>query len=82
MGRRWKGRKQLLGDLKKRRGYCKLNDEVLDRTMWRTGFGRVCGPVVRETDCGMVMSVVVVVVVKMIMMMMMMMSYHQCTFKK
>jgi hypothetical protein len=40
---------QLLDDLKQRRGYCKLKEEALDRNVWRTIFGRVCGPVVRET---------------------------------
>jgi hypothetical protein len=24
-----------------------LEEEALDRTVWRTGFGRGCGPVVR-----------------------------------
>jgi hypothetical protein len=33
-------RKQLLDDLKETRGYCKLKEEALDRTLWRTGFGR------------------------------------------
>jgi hypothetical protein len=26
-----------------------LNEELLGRTLWRTGFGRGCGPVVRHT---------------------------------
>jgi hypothetical protein len=34
---------------KKRRGYSHLKEEALDRTMWRTGFGRGFGPVVRQT---------------------------------
>ena len=46
-GRR-RRRKQLLGDLKERRGYCKLKEEVLDRTLWRTRSGRGCEPVVRQ----------------------------------
>jgi len=39
--------KQLLDVLKQKRGYWKLKEETLDRTLWRTGFGRGCGPVVR-----------------------------------
>jgi hypothetical protein len=49
-GRRGRRRlKQLLDDLKETRGYRKLKEEALDRTVWRTGFGRGCGPVVRQT---------------------------------
>ena len=44
--RRWRRRKKLLDDLKDRRGYCQLKEEVLDRTMWRNCFGRGFGPVV------------------------------------
>ena len=47
--RQGRRRKQLLGDLKETRGYWKLIDEALDRALWRTGFGRVYGPVVRQT---------------------------------
>jgi len=47
--RRGRRRKRLLGDLKEMKGYCRLKEEALDRTMWRTGFGRGCGPVVRQT---------------------------------
>jgi hypothetical protein len=36
-------------DLKERRGYSHLKQEALDRTMWRAGFGRGFGPVVRQT---------------------------------
>ena len=39
--------KQLLDDFKEERGYWKLKDEALDRTLRRTRFGRVYGPVVR-----------------------------------
>jgi len=39
-GRRRRGHKQQLDDLKKMRGYCKLKEEALDRTMWRTRCGR------------------------------------------
>jgi hypothetical protein len=41
-------RKKLLDDLKERRGYSHLKEEALDRTMWRAGFGRGFGPVVRH----------------------------------
>jgi hypothetical protein len=41
--------KHLLEDLKKRRGYWNFKQNTLDGTLWRTGFGRVCGPVVRQT---------------------------------
>ena len=34
---------------KERKGYSELKEEALDRTAWRTGFGIVCGPVVRQT---------------------------------
>jgi hypothetical protein len=46
MERRGKRRKQLLVDLKEMRGYWKLKEEALDRTVWRTRFGRGYGPVV------------------------------------
>jgi hypothetical protein len=48
-GRRRRKRKQLLDDLKEKRSYCKLKEEALDRTLWRTGFGKGYGPVVRKT---------------------------------
>ena len=44
--RRGRRRKELLDDLKYRRGYCQLKEEALDRTMWRNRFGRGFGPVV------------------------------------
>ena len=47
-GRRGRRQKQLLDDLKERRGYSHLKEEALDRTMWRGGFGRGFGPVVRQ----------------------------------
>jgi hypothetical protein len=52
-GRRGKRRKQLLDDREEKRGYCKLKEEALDRTVWRTGFGN--GPVVRQTVMMMMM---------------------------
>ena len=47
MGRRRRGHKQLQDELKDKRGYCKFKEEALDRTLWRTHFGRGYGPVVR-----------------------------------
>jgi hypothetical protein len=44
MGRRGRRRKQLLDELKETRGYWKLKEEALDRTLWRTRFGRRYGP--------------------------------------
>ena len=49
-GRRGRRRQQLLDDLEEKRE-C-LKEEALDRTPWRTCFGRGCGPVVRETAVG------------------------------
>ena len=40
-GRRERRFKQLLEDLKKTRGYWKLKEEALDRTLWRTGLHEV-----------------------------------------
>jgi hypothetical protein len=42
-------RKQLLNDLKEERICWKLKEEALDRTLWRTRFGRGYGPVVRQS---------------------------------
>jgi hypothetical protein len=47
--RRGRKRRKLLDGLKERRGYSHLKEEALDRTMWRAGFGRGFGPVVRQT---------------------------------
>jgi hypothetical protein len=47
-GRRGRKRKQLLDDLNGNRRYWKFKKEALDRTVWRTRFGRDCGPVVRQ----------------------------------
>jgi hypothetical protein len=46
--RRGRRRKQLLDVLKEKRRYWKLEEEALDRTMRRTSFGNVYGPVVRQ----------------------------------
>jgi hypothetical protein len=48
-GRRERRRRKLPDDLKERRGYSHLKEEALDRTIWRAGFGRCFGPVVRQT---------------------------------
>jgi hypothetical protein len=47
--RRGRIRRKLLDDIKERRGYSHLKEEVLDRTMWTARFGRGFGPVVRQT---------------------------------
>ena len=39
-GRRGRRRRKLLDDLKVSRGYSRLKEEALDRTMWRARFGR------------------------------------------
>ena len=46
--RRGRRRQKLLDDLKERREYSHLKKTALDRTMWRTRFGRGFGPVVRQ----------------------------------
>ena len=48
-GRRGRRRRKLLYDLKKRRGYFRLKEEALDRTVRRARFGRDFVPVVRQT---------------------------------
>jgi hypothetical protein len=48
-GRRGRRRKQLLDNLKENRGYWKLKEEALDRSQWRSRFGRCYGLVVRQT---------------------------------
>jgi len=48
-GRRGRRCRKLLDDLKERRRYSHLKEEALDRTMWRAGFERGFGPVVRQT---------------------------------
>jgi len=45
--RRVRKRKHLLADLKESGEYCKLKEEALDRTLWRTRFGRRYGRFVR-----------------------------------
>jgi len=48
-GRREIGSKQLLDDFQKKRRYCKLKEETLDCTQWKTRVGRVYGSC-RKTD--------------------------------
>jgi hypothetical protein len=48
VGGRVRRRKQVKDDRKEMAGYCKLK-EALDRTLWRTGFGKGYGPVIRQT---------------------------------
>jgi hypothetical protein len=48
-GRRRRRRQQLLDDLKENRRYWNLKEKALDRSLWRTGFGRGYGTVVRQT---------------------------------
>jgi hypothetical protein len=43
--RQGRRRKKLLKDLKDRRGYCELNEDALDRTVWRNRFAIGFGPV-------------------------------------
>jgi hypothetical protein len=47
-GSRGRRRKWLLDDLNETRGHWKLKEETLDGTLWRSCFGRGCGPVVRQ----------------------------------
>jgi hypothetical protein len=48
-GRGGRGRRELLDDLKERRGYSHLKEEAVDRSMWRSRVVRGFGPVVRQT---------------------------------
>jgi hypothetical protein len=48
-GGRGRKYKQLLDDLKEKSWCLKLKEEALDRTVWRNGLGRGCGPVVGQT---------------------------------
>ena len=46
--RRGRRLKNLLDDLKDRRGHSHLKEEALDRTMWSHRFGGGIGPVVTQ----------------------------------
>jgi hypothetical protein len=63
-GRRGRRRKLLQRGLEEGRGYWKLKEEALDRTVWRTRFGRCCGPVVRQTAKRMNMFVEFAIFIK------------------
>jgi len=47
VGRRARRRKLLLDDPKEMAECYTVKEEALVRTLWRTSFGRGCGPVVR-----------------------------------
>jgi hypothetical protein len=47
--RRGRSRRKPLDGLRERGGYSCLKEEAVDRTMWRAGFERGFGPVVRQT---------------------------------
>ena len=46
---RGRRRKQILDNIKETSTYRKLKEEAPDHTLWRTGFGRGYGAVVRQT---------------------------------
>ena len=46
MGRQGRRCRQILDECNEKRGYCKLTEEALDGTGWRTGFGK--GPWARR----------------------------------
>jgi hypothetical protein len=48
-GRQGRRRRKLLDNLKEGSEYSHLKEEALDRTMWRSRFGRGFGPVIRQT---------------------------------
>ena len=48
-GRQGRRSWQLLDYHTEMRGYWKLKEEALDHTLWRTRFGRDCGPAIRQT---------------------------------
>jgi hypothetical protein len=39
---------QLLDDIKEKRIFWNLDEEALDRTLWRTRLGRDCGPIAKQ----------------------------------
>jgi len=47
-GRRGRRSKHLLDDVKEMGDYWKLKEEALDPTVWRNGFGRGYGSIVRK----------------------------------
>jgi hypothetical protein len=48
-GRRGRRRRMSLDEVMERKGYSRLKEDALDRTMWTAGFGKGFGPVVRQT---------------------------------
>ena len=48
--RRGRRSKQLMDDFNERKGYWKLKEAELDRTVGITRFGRFCGPVAMKTE--------------------------------
>jgi hypothetical protein len=61
-------RKHLLDDLKETRGYCELNEEALDHTVWLWKRLGTCF----KTDCRRMMMIIVVVVIIIIVVIIMM----------
>ena len=53
-GRLGRRHMQVLGYIKEKRGYWKLKEEALDRTVWRTGFGRDYKIGVRQSGGGII----------------------------
>ena len=49
-GRQGRRSKQLLDDIKEKRGYCEFEEEALEHTLWRTRFGSGCGLLVRQSE--------------------------------
>jgi hypothetical protein len=59
-GHRGRRRKQLRDGLKEMRGYWKLKEKVLVRSLWRTRFGGSYEPIVRQTtECNMASNIYV-----------------------
>jgi len=46
--RRGKILRQVLENLEETKGCWKLKEKATDRSLWRTRYGRGCGPVVRQ----------------------------------
>ena len=56
-GRRGRRCKQLLNVLKENKGYWDLKGEALDRSLWRTRFGRSYGNVIRQYSINLLVTV-------------------------
>jgi hypothetical protein len=59
-GRRTR-RKQLLDDITEMRRYWKVKEETLDRTVWRTRFGRGYGPDIKTDYVIMIIIMIMIV---------------------